>query len=80
MSKLMAGLALAGLFAGSGVAVAKVSEAQAARLGQDLTPLGAEMAGNADGSIPAYEGGYRPDTLPPPERQRHHDESAMAMS
>ena len=74
MSKLMAGLALAGLFAGSGVAVAKVSEAQAARLGQDLTPLGAEMAANADGSIPAYEGGYRPDTLPPPERQRHHDE------
>ena len=27
-------------------------------LGQQLTPLGAERAGNADGSIPAWEGGY----------------------
>lgn len=28
-----------------------------ARLGQDLTPVGAERAGNADGTIPAWEGG-----------------------
>ena len=35
---------------------AKVSEAEAARLGQDLTPIGAEKAGNADGSIPAWSG------------------------
>jgi len=27
------------------------------RLGQDLTPIGAERAGNADGSIPAWDGG-----------------------
>jgi hypothetical protein len=27
------------------------------RLGQDLTPVGAERAGNADGTIPAWEGG-----------------------
>ncbi|MFP6850958.1 MAG: DUF1329 domain-containing protein [Pseudomonas sp.] len=27
------------------------------RLGQDLTPVGAEKAGNADGSIPAWDGG-----------------------
>ena len=27
-------------------------------LGQQLTPLGAERAGNADGSIPAWDGGY----------------------
>jgi hypothetical protein len=45
-----------------GVAQAKVSDAEAARLGQDLTPLGGEMAGNADGSIPAYTGGI---TKPP---------------
>src|SRR3954463_2787464 len=32
------------------------------RLGQDLTPLGAEKAGNADGSIPAWTGGI---TTPP---------------
>ena len=36
---------------------AAVSEAEAARLGKDLTPLGAETAGNADGSIPAWTGG-----------------------
>ena len=39
------------------VASAAVSAADAARLGQDLTPLGAEAKGNADGSIPAWNGG-----------------------
>lgn len=43
-------------------ASAKVPAEQAARLGQDLTPLGAERAGNADGSIPAWTGGL---TEPP---------------
>ena len=38
------------------VAFAKVSPEQAARLGKDLTPMGAEKAGNADGSIPAWDG------------------------
>jgi len=33
-----------------------------ARLGKDLTPVGAERAGNADGSIPAWDGGL---TQPP---------------
>ena len=41
-------------------AQAKVDEAQAARLGQDLTPLGAERAANANGSIPAWTGGVKP--------------------
>ncbi|MGI0549945.1 DUF1329 domain-containing protein [Pseudomonas aeruginosa] len=36
---------------------AAVSEAEAAKLGSSLTPLGAEKAGNADGSIPAWSGG-----------------------
>ena len=31
---------------------------QAARLKSDLTPLGAERAGNRDGSIPAWTGGF----------------------
>lgn len=35
---------------------------EVARLGKDLTPLGAEKAGNADGTIPAWEGGI---TKPP---------------
>ena len=30
---------------------------QAAKLGQTLTPVGAEQAGNADGTIPAWTGG-----------------------
>ena len=38
--------------------VAGVTAEEAARLGQDLTPLGGEKAGNADGSIPAWTGGY----------------------
>ena len=41
---------------------AAISAADAARLGNDLTPLGAEKAGNADGSIPAWTGGI---TTPP---------------
>lgn len=48
-------------------AQAKVDETQAARLGQELTPLGGERAGNATGSIPSWQGGlaqppanYRP--------------------
>src|SRR3954467_6890907 len=36
---------------------AAISENEAAKLGQELTPLGAQMAGNADGSIPAWNGG-----------------------
>ncbi|MGE8496084.1 MAG: DUF1329 domain-containing protein [Pseudomonas sp.] len=37
--------------------MAAVSSDEAAKLGTTLTPLGAEMAGNADGSIPAWTGG-----------------------
>ncbi len=33
---------------------AKVSSAEATKLGKNLTPVGAEKAGNADGSIPAW--------------------------
>jgi len=40
---------------------AKVSDAEAARLGADLTPIGAEKAGNG-GDIPAWDGGL---TKPP---------------
>jgi len=37
--------------------LAAVSAEQAARLGKDLTPIGAEKAGNAAGTIPAWDGG-----------------------
>jgi hypothetical protein len=39
-------------------ASAAVSAAEAARLKTDLTPFGAEKAGNKDGTIPAWTGGY----------------------
>ncbi|MDP1578859.1 MAG: DUF1329 domain-containing protein [Candidatus Didemnitutus sp.] len=38
-------------------ATAALSPADAARLGNDLTPLGGEKAGNAAGTIPAWDGG-----------------------
>jgi len=44
---------LLGSLAASG-ATAAVAPEQAARLGDSLTPIGAEMAGNEDGSIPAW--------------------------
>ncbi|MBD9396049.1 DUF1329 domain-containing protein [Pseudomonas sp. PDM11] len=37
--------------------MAAVSADEAAKLGNTLTPVGAEKAGNADGSIPAWTGG-----------------------
>ena len=51
---LFAGSALAALTLGANAAI---SPAAANRLGADLTPLGGEKAGNADGSIPAWSGG-----------------------
>ena len=51
-NRIKAALLLGTLAAGS--AMAAVSPDQAAMLGKTLTPVGAEMAGNADGSIPAW--------------------------
>ena len=47
-------LALPGSVPDAGAAV---SEEEAARLGAQLTPVGAERAGSADGTIPAWTGG-----------------------
>jgi hypothetical protein len=56
MQTLMAAsLALA--FAGA--AHAAVSQQEAEKLGTTLTAIGAERAGNADGSIPEFTGGFR---------------------
>lgn len=57
---LRAGCLSLGLFT-AGQALAAVPAEQVARLGQDLTPVGAEQASNADGSIPAWTGGIGPD-------------------
>jgi len=47
----------------AGAAAAKVGQDEAAHLGKDLTPIGAERAGNAEGTIPEWTGGV---TKPPP--------------
>jgi hypothetical protein len=54
---LAAAIAAAGLVGAALPAYAKMTEAEVARLGADLTPVGAEKAGNKDGTIPAWTGG-----------------------
>lgn len=46
---------------------AAVSKEEASQLGATLTPVGAEIAGNKDGTIPPYTGGL---TTPPPNYQK----------
>jgi hypothetical protein len=69
---------LASLFALIALNVqAAVKPSEAARLGADLTPLGAETAGNADGTIPAWNGGI----LTPPAGYKvgdHHPDPFAA--
>lgn len=51
-------------------AAGAVGPAEAERLDRDLTPLGAERAANADGRIPAWEGGLQADAPPAAGRER----------
>ena len=53
-TKLITALTLSLL---AGGVLAAVSPEEAAKLGSSLTPLGGEKAGNADGSIPEWNGG-----------------------
>ena len=58
MNKILgAAIAAAALAGFAAPAAAKMTPAEVARLGADLTPMGAEKAGNADGTIPAWTGG-----------------------
>ena len=62
-SILCAAVAAFSLSAGS--TFAAISAEEAAKLGgSELTPMGAERAGNADGTIPEWTGGLGPDSLP----------------
>ncbi|GAB3628352.1 hypothetical protein PTE30175_01814 [Pandoraea terrae] len=49
---------LAIAMAGTGSVSAAVSPEEAAKLKTELTPLGGEKAGNKEGTIPAWDGGY----------------------
>lgn len=63
MKKLTTALFCAGLLSAQmGAALAAVSADEAKKLGTELTEVGAEKAGNKDGTIPAYTGGL---TKPP---------------
>jgi hypothetical protein len=52
------------LTAMSAAVMAAVPAEEAAQLGKNLTPIGAEQAGNADGSIPAWTGGLDKNAAP----------------
>ena len=57
MKAILAGILCLALINVAGSASAKVSAQEAEQLKTTLTPMGAEKAGNADGTIPAWEGG-----------------------
>lgn len=56
-TSIAAALAALALAFGAGGARAQLTQAEVERLGKDLTPNGAERAGNKDGSIPEWQGG-----------------------
>jgi hypothetical protein len=58
MLKKALGMAAAAILFGSS-SWAAITAQEAARLGADLTPMGAEKAGNADGTIPEWTGGIK---------------------
>ena len=57
MKHMLAKWMLVAVVCGGAVAQAKVPPEEAAKLKNELTPLGGERAANADGSIPAWDGG-----------------------
>ncbi len=59
ISTLMMAIASAG-------SIAKVAPMEAAKLGAELTPMGAETAANASGTIPSYTGGLKQDVSADP--------------
>ena len=55
---IVAALVMLSLTTANPFSFAKVSATEAEKLKSELTPLGAERAGNKEGTIPAWEGGY----------------------
>jgi len=72
-------LMTAGLVLSAQIALAAATPEEAKQLGANLTPIGAERAGNAAGTIPAWDGGL---TAPPPgigyEPGKHHPDPYAA--
>ena len=69
LSRLLAGAGLALPLAG--VAIGAVTPEEAKQLGTTLTAVGAEQAGNADGTIPPVHGRPHDAAAGVPGRQRH---------
>ena len=67
MKKLLSSVSVLCLSLAVHNAVAKVSPEEAAKLGTSLTPIGAKMAGNAAGTIPAWTGGLNSKNTTPSE-------------
>ena len=57
-TKIIACFSLLSSLAVTSLAYAAVTDNEAKRLNEDLTPFGAERSGNADNSIPAWAGGF----------------------
>ena len=58
-------------------AAAKVSEQNANKLGNELTPMGAETAANKSGTIPAYTGGLKTDANTDPYKDIFANEKPL---
>ena len=67
MKKLFTSISVLCLSLAAHNAVAKVTAEEAAKLGTSLTPVGAQMAGNAAGTIPAWTGGLNTKNSKPSE-------------
>ncbi len=61
----------------TGTAYAKVSSQEATKLGGELTPMGAQQAANAAGTIPAYTGGLKPDASADPYSNIYANEKPL---
>ncbi len=61
----------------SGSVLAKVTEKQAAKLGGELTLIGAQQAGNKSGSIPAFKGGLSADKSADPLKNIYAHETPL---
>ena len=64
LNSMGGGLVALALIAHAPGARAAVTAAEAAKLQSELTPVGAEKAGNKEGTIPAWTGGFSPKTAP----------------
>jgi len=61
MKIITLGASLLALSLSTGTVLAKVSAQEAKKLGKELTAMGAQASGNADGTIPPYTGGLSHD-------------------